>query len=287
MTTHVLFTSASVSVQNPVSLSFKEGFVKVFGDQNIIFLDEDEKTVQISLDRSTGSGFISKDPYNYAKFSAAIKLPIGYTAGVVVTFYTANNEKYPNNHDELDFEFLGNVEGENWILQTNVYGNGSMDRGREERYNLSFVSANDFHYYSILWSKNWTIFYLDDVPIRQVPRIEAMGGDYPSKPMSLYATIWDGSGWATSGGEYKINYMYAPYNATYSNLTIDGCSVDPISQSNKCGNGANIVAEFGGLTIEAKEKMKMFRDKNLIYSYCHDSQRYQTPLPECMDTMSI
>ena len=34
-----------------------------------------------------GSGFISTDSYQHGFFSASIKLPRGYTAGVVVAFY--------------------------------------------------------------------------------------------------------------------------------------------------------------------------------------------------------
>jgi Glycosyl hydrolases family 16 len=36
-----------------------------------------------------GSGFISTDSYQHGFFSASIKLPRGYTAGVVVAFYVS------------------------------------------------------------------------------------------------------------------------------------------------------------------------------------------------------
>lgn len=36
---------------------------------------------------STGSGFLSKNKYYYGFFSAAIKLPAGFSSGVVVAFY--------------------------------------------------------------------------------------------------------------------------------------------------------------------------------------------------------
>lgn len=66
---------------------------------------------------------------------------------------------------KLDFEFLGNVPGQEWLVQTNLFGNESVTRGREERYKLWFNPAKGFHTYSILWNKNWTIFYVDNVPI--------------------------------------------------------------------------------------------------------------------------
>ncbi|KAI8032516.1 putative xyloglucan endotransglucosylase/hydrolase protein 30 [Camellia lanceoleosa] len=49
---------------------------------------------------------------------------------------TLNGDIFEKTHDELDFEFLGNIRGKRWRFQTNVYGNGSTSRGREERYTL-------------------------------------------------------------------------------------------------------------------------------------------------------
>jgi hypothetical protein len=64
-----------------------------------------------------------------------------------------------------------------------------------------------------------------------VIRNDAMGGDYPSKPMSLYATIWDASNWATSGGKYKVNYKYAPFVAEFKDLALEGCPWTQFSKS--------------------------------------------------------
>lgn len=38
----------------------------------------------------TGSGFVSQDLYHHGFFSASIKLPADYAAGVVVAFYVSN-----------------------------------------------------------------------------------------------------------------------------------------------------------------------------------------------------
>lgn len=64
----------------------------------------------------------------------------------------SNADMFEANHDELDFEFLGNIRGKEWRVQTNVYGNGSTNVGREERYHLGFDPSEDYHQYSILWS---------------------------------------------------------------------------------------------------------------------------------------
>lgn len=269
----------SSSLNLPI-LSFDEGYSQLFGEDNLMVL-RDGQSVHISLDERTGSGFVSHDLYLHGFFSASIKLPADYTAGVVVAFYMSNGDIFEKNHDELDFEFLGNIRGKDWRIQTNVYGNGSTGIGREERYGLWFDPSEDFHHYSILWTENQIIFYVDNIPIREIKRTEAMGGDFPSKPMSLYATIWDGSGWATNGGRYRVNYKYAPYIAEFSDLVLHGCAIDPIEQSSKCEKIPKFGAIPVGITRDQRTKMESFRKKHMTYSYCYDRVRYKAPPSEC------
>lgn len=109
-----------------------------------------------------------------------------------------------------------------------------------------------------------------------------MGGDFPAKPMTLYATIWDGSDWATNGGRYRANYKYAPYIAEFSDFVLHGCAVDPIERSSKCDNAPNPNYIPTGITREQRTKMRNFRKKHLQYSYCYDKTRYKAPPSECV-----
>ncbi|XP_010276803.1 PREDICTED: probable xyloglucan endotransglucosylase/hydrolase protein 30 [Nelumbo nucifera] len=274
---------------NLTTIGFDEGYTPLFGDFNIL-RSSDGKSVSLLLNRYSGSGFISSSLYNHGFFSAKIKLPSDYTAGVVVAFYTSNADVFEKTHDELDFEFLGNVQGKEWRFQTNVYGNGSTNRGREERYTLWFDPTREFHRYSILWTAKNIIFYVDEVPIREVVRSDAMGGDYPSKPMALYATIWDASNWATAGGKYKVNYKYAPFVSDFSDLVLQGCQSDPIQEfsSTICADeDAELErAEYAVITPERRRAMRVFRQKYMYYSYCYDILRYPVPPPECVITPS-
>ncbi|XP_021887194.1 probable xyloglucan endotransglucosylase/hydrolase protein 30 [Carica papaya] len=270
------------------TINFDDGLSPLFGDSNLV-RSPDARSVRLLLDRFTGSGFISSSMYHHGLFSAMIKLPSDYTAGIVVAFYTSNGDVFEKTHDELDFEFLGNIEGKPWRFQTNLYGNGSVSRGREERYRLWFDPSKEFHRYSILWTVKNIIFYVDNVPIREVVRNEAMGADYPLKPMSLYATIWDASSWATSGGRYKVNYKYAPFVSEFKDFSLEGCPVDsniqelPNSFSN-CSESDIFLEnqDYSVITSKQRSAMHRFRQRYMYYSYCYDTLRYPVPPPECM-----
>ncbi|KAL8552921.1 hypothetical protein ACS0TY_001556 [Phlomoides rotata] len=275
----------TTSAFNVNTLKFKDSYSPLFSQFNIQ-TSPDDNTVSLLLNRFSGSGIISSDYYNYGFFSASIKMPSEHTAGIVVAFYTSNVDTFERNHDELDIEFLGNIKGKPWRFQTNVYGNGSVSRGREERYRMWFDPTRDSHRYSILWSPTHIIFYVDEIPIREVVRNAGMRGDYPSKPMSVYATIWDASTWATNGGKEKVDYKYEPFIADFTDLVLDGCVVDPSDQilSSNCTDSVArlLAADYSTITPQARTSMKWVREKYMYYSYCYDNIRYPLPPPECL-----
>ncbi|XP_074587918.1 putative xyloglucan endotransglucosylase/hydrolase protein 30 [Curcuma longa] len=285
-----LFSTAAAAASPPFNVptvSFSQGFAHLFGNDNLVRA-ADDRSARLTLNRYSGSGFISTELYDHGFFSASVKLPKDFTAGVVVAFYTSNGDIFPRTHDELDFEFLGNVEDKDWRIQTNIYGNGSTARGREERYLVPFDPTEEAHSYSILWTPDYIIFYIDDVPIREVVRTEAMGGDFPSKPMSVYATIWDGSSWATAYGRIKINYEYEPFVSEFADLVLHGCPVDPIQKAveaaDRCAESVEelMSADFALLTPRKRAAMRRFRERYMIYCFCYDQHRYgNVTFPDC------
>ncbi|KAL6634953.1 hypothetical protein ACP70R_027624 [Stipagrostis hirtigluma subsp. patula] len=282
--------SAEAAAFDVPGVAFGERFSPLFGDGNLL-RSRDDSSVRLLLDRRSGSGFISSDYYLHGLFSASIKLPKDYTAGVVVAFYLSNGDVYEKTHDELDFEFLGSRWGGQWRVQTNVYGNGSTAHGREERYLLPFDPTLEAHRYSILWAPTHIIFYVDDTPIREVIRHPDMGGDFPAKPMAVYATIWDGSAWATDGGKYKVNYKYAPFASEFSDLAVLGCRADPVLRAPVAGDGGEcdergllelMTADYAVMTPQKRAAMRAFRARHMTYTVCYDAVRYAAgPFPEC------
>lgn len=268
------------NAEKPSAISFHEGFNPLYGEFNVVPYEQN-KSVRISMDERSSSGFHSKQMYMHGHFQSSIKLPANYTAGVVVTFYTSNNQKYPHNHDEIDFEFLGHIDGQKWLVQTNFYGNGSTSRGREERYVLWFDPSADFHKYGILWTGDRITYYVDDVPIRHVNKVDAMARDFPSQEMKLYSTIWNGSEWATLGGKYKLDMSKGPYVAHYTNFALSGCPQDPAQDTSQCSS--KLAQEVSkDITPEERKHMQAFRSKYMTYSYCYDVKRYPVRMPECV-----
>ncbi|KAJ3694896.1 hypothetical protein LUZ60_000273 [Juncus effusus] len=147
-----------------------------------------------------------------------IKLPNKDSAGIVTAYYLSSSTY---NHDELDFEFLGNKEGMPITLQTNIYMNGQGNR--EQKMYLWFDPTADFHDYTILWNPFQVVFFVDEKPIRVLKNQTGKGLEFPSQPMKVIASLWNGESWATDGGHTKTNWTHAPFTAHFQGFDVAGC----------------------------------------------------------------
>jgi xyloglucan:xyloglucosyl transferase len=228
-----------------------------FTTDGTVRMDYDGSGKQVTsliLDRNSGGGFNSKEKYLYGEFSIQMKHIPGNSAGTVTSFYVSKVSRLVSlgsfaihstvkeiqtrsisscigsilqlssgegpGHDEIDMEFMGNSSGAPVVLNTNVWANG--DGKKEHQFYLWFDPAADFHTYTIIWNPDNIIFKVDDDVIRCFKHYADLA--YPNaKPMTVHATLWDGSYWATQKGKVPIDWSNAPFVVNYRGYTAAAC----------------------------------------------------------------
>ncbi|XP_028113366.1 xyloglucan endotransglucosylase/hydrolase 2-like [Camellia sinensis] len=162
--------------------NFYQDFDITWGDGRAQILNNGE-LLTLSLDKPSGSGFQSKNEYLFGKIDMQLKLVSGNSAGTVTAYYLSSQG---STHDEIDFEFLGNLSGDPYILHT-----------KEQQFYLWFDPTADFHTYSFLWNPQRIIFSVDGKPIREFKNAESVGVPYPKdQPVRIYSSLWNANDWA-------------------------------------------------------------------------------------------
>uniref|UniRef100_A0A0E0E5T9 Xyloglucan endotransglucosylase/hydrolase n=1 Tax=Oryza meridionalis TaxID=40149 RepID=A0A0E0E5T9_9ORYZ len=268
----LLAGGAAGNFYQDVDITWGDGRGKILGNGQLLTL---------SLDRSSGSGFQSKNQYLYGRFDMQIKLVPGNSAGTVATFYLSSQG---SQHDEIDFEFLGNASGEPYTVHTNVYSQGKG--GREQQFRMWFDPTKDFHTYSVLWNPSHILyvtparFYVDGTPIREYRNTEATTGvAFPrAQAMRVYASLWDAEEWATQGGRVRTDWSQAPFTASYRGLAASGCTSQ---DATACANPGSPWM-YQQLDSSAQDRLRQVQRDYMIYNYCADTYRFPQGLPpEC------
>ncbi|GMH14302.1 hypothetical protein Nepgr_016143 [Nepenthes gracilis] len=268
--------------------NFYRDFDITWGDGRAKILNNGDR-LTLSLDKASGSGFQSKNQYLFGKMDMQLKLVPGNSAGTVTTYYLSSQGP---THDEIDFEFLGNLSGQPYILHTNVFSQGKGNR--EQQFYLWFDPTADFHTYSILWNPQRIIFSVDGIPIRVFKNLNSRGVAFPNKqPMRIYSSLWNADDWATQGGRVKTDWAGAPFTASYRNFNANACiwspgksscsSLSPSSSSSSSSPSSAWLMET--LDASSQRKLRWVQKNYMIYNYCTDRKRFPQGLPlECTAT---
>ncbi|KAI3470053.1 hypothetical protein Pfo_026716 [Paulownia fortunei] len=247
-------------------LTWGDNRAKIFGGGQLLSL---------SLDKISGSGFQSKKEYLFGRIDMQLKLVAGNSAGTVTAYYLSSQGP---THDEIDFEFLGNVTGEPYILHTNVFTQGKGNR--EQQFYLWFDPTTNFHTYSIIWNPKHIVFLVDNTPIRVFKNAESIGVPYPkNQPMRIYSSLWNADDWATRGGLVKTDWSKAPFTAYYRNFNAQTCTGSCTSSNSRFSNGAWQSQE---LDAYSRRRLRWVQKNFMIYNYCADYKRFPQGFPpEC------
>ncbi|XP_010681690.2 xyloglucan endotransglucosylase/hydrolase 2 [Beta vulgaris subsp. vulgaris] len=245
---------------------FDNSFQQTFGGERVKTYGSRGDHLSLSLDQYSGSGFASKKDYLFGRFDMQMKLVAGNSAGTVTTLYLQSDPS-TGRHDEIDFEFLGNVSGQPYTLHTNVFGEGKGSR--EQQFRLWFDPTKNYHTYSIVWNSRLIMFLVDEIPIRVFVNHEKHGVPFLKKqPMKLYSSLWEADDWATQGGLVKTDWSKAPFTAYYRNYNID---------TERNGHWWN-----HDLDATGRRRLRWVQRYYMIYNYCKDANRFPQGYPtEC------
>lgn len=261
--------------------NFYNDFDITWGDGRAKILSNGE-LLTLNLDKASGSGFQSRNEYLFGKIDMQLKLVPGNSAGTVTAYYLSSKGSA---WDEIDFEFLGNLSGDPYILHTNVFSQGKGNR--EQQFYLWFDPTADFHTYSILWNPQRIVFSVDGTPIREFKNLESMGVPFPkNQPMRIYSSLWNADDWATRGGLVKTDWALAPFTASYRNFNAEACVLS--NGASSCGTTTSPPASTSNawfseeLDSARHERLKWVRENYMVYNYCKDVNRFPQGLPpEC------
>ncbi|PKI55674.1 hypothetical protein CRG98_023890 [Punica granatum] len=258
--------------------NFYQDFDITWGDQRAKILNGG-RDLTLSLDRASGSGFKSKNEYLFGRIDVQIKLVPGNSAGTVTAYYLSSQGP---THDEIDFEFLGNLSGNPYTLHTNVFAQGKGNR--EQQFHLWFDPTKAFHTYSIVWNAQRIIFLVDNIPIRVFNNLESIGIPFPkNQPMRIYSSLWNADDWATMGGRVKTDWSNAPFTASFKNFNANACVRAPGSSScTRTDPNQDSAWQDQSLDASGRNRLRWVQQKYMVYNYCTDVKRFPQGLPaEC------
>ncbi|KAF5956616.1 hypothetical protein HYC85_003841 [Camellia sinensis] len=276
----LLMISAIVlsSVLAVVSASnFNQDFTITWGDGRAKILNNSQ-LLTLSLDKTSGSGFQSNNEYLFGKIDMQLKLVPGNSAGTVTAYYLSSQG---STHDEIDFEFLGNLSGDPYILHTNAKATESSNSTCGST-PLLISTLTPFS-----GTPNASCnFSVDGTPIREFKNAESVGVPYPkNQPMRIYSSLWNADNWATRGGLVKTDWTKAPFTASYRNFNANACIWS--SGSSSCSSSSSSSSKNNAWISEQLDstnqgRLKWVQKNYMIYNYCTDSKRFPQALPpEC------
>lgn len=150
--------------------------------------------MKLELDDTNAGGYDyscaeyqTKKEYGYGTYSAQIKASA--ESGVVTGFFVYHGPEGTPDHDEIDFEFLGEEPTQ---VQLNYFVGGVG--GHEHIVDLGFDASTAYHTYTFKWEPDSIAWFVDGIWVRQVWSPQ---NDLPRIPGKIIVNHWTpDNGWA-------------------------------------------------------------------------------------------
>lgn len=122
--------------------------------------------------------------------------------------------------DEIDWEWLGGTPAQ---VETNYFGKGNTSTWDRETYVDMANAQADFHNYTIVWTKESTIWMIDGSTVRTLAYADA--DSYPQTPMRVKLGTWAGGDSTNSAGTIEwsggaTDYADGPFTAYIKSVSI-------------------------------------------------------------------
>lgn len=120
--------------------------------------------------------------------------------------------------DEIDWEFLGTNTTHAF---TNYFGKGNTtDYTRGKEYKVDGAPQDDYHNYTIDWTKERIQWIIDDEVVRELKPEEALDGkNYPQTPMNVRLGAWSG-GDVDNNDKWTVQWAGGPTDFKESPFTM-------------------------------------------------------------------
>ncbi|KAJ4770753.1 Xyloglucan endotransglucosylase/hydrolase [Rhynchospora pubera] len=250
-----------------------------------IFLSNLCTVIFLAMHFFSGAAVKGTKEFLFGYVSKRIKLVPDNSAAVVTTYYASSPWVSTENdtHDEIDFEFLGNVTGEPYTIHTNIFVNGIGNK--EEQFKPWFDPTSDYHNYTIFWSPYVVVWSIDDIVLRVFKNNEDKGIPFPkTRPMTVYSSIWNADDWACQGGQVKTNWTHQPFIARYLNYEDSVCLWTGTNSIQDCSavtpENWYMAPQFRQLAPSQIDNMNDVRSYYMIYDYFSDTKRFNGAMPQ-------
>lgn len=175
----------------------------------------------------------------YGKTEVILKA--GKGQGIISSFFLQSDDL-----DEIDLEWVG---GDGTQFQSNYFSKGNVTTYDRGEFHTVSDPQDTYHNYTIDWTKEQLVWYLDGQVVRVLPNTTNEG--YPQTPMYIMMGIWAGGDPSNAPGTIEwagglTDYSQAPFTMNIKTIVVTDYSTGKqYSYSGQSGSWESIQAEDG------------------------------------------